>query len=74
MMRLPPLTPTSPHLSPTLGFPPEPTPTPTFSRGVGVVGGEEKSHPVFPHLGPSKPPAIAPQNIAAKTDREGPAQ
>jgi hypothetical protein len=74
MNRLPPLTPTFPYLPPTLAFPPKPTPTPTLSRGVGVVGGEANSPPHFPHLGPSKLPAIGPQNIAAKTDREGPAQ
>ena len=40
MRMSPPLSPTFPHLAPTLQNPLKPTPTPTFYRGVGVVGGK----------------------------------
>lgn len=46
----PPLSPTFPHLTPTLRKPLKPTPTPTFYRGVGVVGGKCGTVENYPHL------------------------
>lgn len=44
------LSPTFPHLAPTLQKPLKPTPTPTFYRGVGVVGGEVREGQKIPPL------------------------
>jgi hypothetical protein len=47
-MKLPPLTPTFPHLSPTLENPSQISPTPTLYRGVGGWGEVGRLLPTFP--------------------------
>ncbi|MDB5660448.1 MAG: hypothetical protein JWS10_3063 [Cypionkella sp.] len=47
-MTFPPLTPTYPHLPPTLQKPITSPPTPTLYRGVGVGVGEVGTAPSFP--------------------------
>ena len=60
MTDLPPLSPTFPHLAPTLRKPLKSTPTPTFYRGVGIVGGKCRKVGNSPHFTERKGRATGP--------------